>query len=315
MGRTRVNGVQRRVSVPRVLGVIAVVAFTGGTGVAAGAAPLILRYTCSFPLIGDQPMTTTLVWNASDRHAVGQATPPLPVNASGTIGPFVTEALRLAGATTVEGAADATAVVGAPEGDIGVTTPLTVPSTAVPASGPMTFTAHGTAPSVVFNRPGDARITVGGLALHMTPRNANGDLTVLGVVQASCELDPGQNGVLASFRILPAAGSTTPPTGVPPQPTPAGPVAPGSPTDPSPSAGSDPGTSGTTSAAATAASSDDPVTRSSTASAGDIVETDGSSLLGLLLVAVGVPTAGAVACGCVWWLRRRRGDGPEVVRR
>jgi hypothetical protein len=198
----------------RILRMLAAAALVGsmavfGAGAAAAApAPLTLQYTCSFPLIGDQPMTASVVRNASDPRVVGQATPRLPVNASATISSTVRQALALVGATTVEGTADAAAVVVAPQGDISDTVPLNVPVTDVPASGSMTFQASGTLPLPVFGRPGNAKITVGGrLTLHFTPRNASGGLTMLGKVNTSCELDPGQNNVLASFQILSAGGS------------------------------------------------------------------------------------------------------------
>ncbi|MFT7839256.1 hypothetical protein Q5530_24190 [Saccharothrix sp. BKS2] len=326
------SGVRKGLPALRALGVAAAVLLIGGAGAPPASAALTLRYTCSFPVIRDQPMTATITWNASDSHVVGEATPPVPVTASATIAPFVTQALTFAGATTVEGSAAADAVVTAPEGDIGVTTPLTVPVTPVPASGPMTFTAHGTARSLVFRQPGNARITLGGLALRMVPRNADGDLTAMGEVHAPCRLDAGQDGVLASFRVLPAEGSATRPTTAPPRPTAApGPTAPGgAPTAPGGSAparvtgpdapdGPDPGTPG-----AVPAGIDDPgtpaataptgasATAPSTASAGGTRPTGDPNLSRLLLVAVVVPAVGAVAGGCAWWSRRRRGDGPEV---
>lgn len=318
---------RERLPIIRVLGVAAIVVLTGGMGVfragpaVADPAPLTLQYTCSFPLIGDQSMTTSLVWNASATHVAGQATPRLPVNASATVGPTFAQALGLVGAKTVEGTADATAVVATPQGDISVTTPLNVSETDVPESGSMTFGASGTTPSLVFSQPGNAQITIGGLSLHMTPRSANGGLTVVGEVDTSCELIPGQNDVLASFRILSAGGSTTRPANVPPTAVP-GPIAsgtPGIPTSPNASgsthaagpaasAGPHPDASDIASGTATPAVADDPRVASPAPAS-----TIGSDPMGPLLMAAGVPAVGAAACGFVWWLRRSRGavDGPE----
>lgn len=298
MAPAQVNGVQRWLSLPSLLGVVVMVVLSGGPAAAMSATPLALRYTCSFPMIGNQSVMTTIVWKGADSHPAGQATAPVPVDVTATIGDFVTQPLRVVGASTVEGEADAAAVVVAPDGNTGVTTTLTVSRTAVPASGPMTFAARGTARSMVFNRPGDARITVGRLALRMNPRNTDGEPTILGVVDAPCELDPGQDGLLASFRILPAAESATAPA----------PKEPGTSTrvtGSAPAAGS--GTPDPT------ASSDDTATSSSSAPAGSgLAPSDDSDHLSLLLVAVVVPAAAAAAGGCAWWFRRSRGVQPEV---
>ncbi len=295
----------------RILGMVAAVALVGSVGgfgagpAAADSAPLMLRYTCSFPLIGSQPMTASIVWNASDTHVVGQATPRLPVNASATIGLTVRQGLNLVGATSVEGTADATAVVVAPQGDISVTEPLNVPVTGVPTSGSLTVRASGTMPSLVFSRPGNAKITVGGLTLHFTPRDGSGGTTVVGEVNAPCTLNPGQNDVLASFQILPAVGGPTA-SGMPGTPK-AGTVGPSA----SASARAtvradlvspDPGASDTASGTATATDAGDPSIASSATGA-----TSGSDFASFL-VAVGALAIGA-AFGCVWWLRRRRADG------
>ncbi len=303
----------------RVLRMATAVALVGsmalfGAGAAAAApAPLTLRYTCSFPLIGDQSVTASVARGTSDTRVVGQATPRPPVNASATISSAVRQALGLAGATTVEGTADAATVVVAPQGDITDTVPLNVPVTGVPASGSMTFQASGTLPSHVFSRPGNAKITVGGLILHLTPRNASGGLTMLRTFDTSCELDPGQNTVLASFEILPA-GESPAASGIPT----AGTVSPSAPTSASASTSApatgratsvspDPGASDTASGTATPTVAGAPsIASSATPSA------SGSAFVAPILTILGVLAAGAAAF-FVWWLRHGRVDvdGPE----
>jgi hypothetical protein len=185
-------------------------------------------------------MVAQLAWNAPDSVIVGQATPPtVIVNATATVGPTVTFALGVDGAATVEGSVDAPGTVVAPEGTISSALRLIVPRTDVPASGPMTFHATGTAPSLVFRQPGHATINVGSdLAMHLTLRDSSGNPpTAASNVDLPCTLDPGQNTVVFSFDItpmpaahpatatattgpVPAATVTEPPTtATPPGPT------------------------------------------------------------------------------------------------
>ncbi|WP_411089949.1 DUF6801 domain-containing protein [Streptomyces sp. 061-3] len=313
----------------RVLRLFMTVAFVGSIGlfgVGSAAADPTLRYTCPYPLIGDQPMTASVVWNTPHTHVVGRATPRSPVNTSATVSSTVTQSLRLAGATTVEGTADVTAVVTSPQGDIPILLPLKVPVTDVPDSGSLTVKASGTLPSLVFRRPGAGKVIVGGIALHITPRDASGDETALGKVDSSCDLNSGQDGVLASFKIRSAGASPTASEtrGIPTAGSSgaggsagsggsdgsAGPStsASGRPASPDPDA--DP--SDTASGKATASVGGAPTSASPAASA-----TGGSDFAAPLRAAVSLlvvsATAGAAALGCVWWRRQRRADvdGPE----
>lgn len=157
-------------------------------------------------------MTASVVWNVSDTHVVGRPTPRLPVTASATVGALIPQALRLAGAASLEGTAKVTAVVAAPQGNVPVTMPMDVPVTQIPSSGSMTVPANGTAPSLTFTKAGIATIVVGAIDLSITPRQADGSETVLHTVNASCGVDSDQDRVLASFRILPKAQRQPSPT-------------------------------------------------------------------------------------------------------
>jgi len=277
-----------------------------GSG-SANAAGLTLQYQCSLPPFPDQAMTAQLTWNQPASVLVGQNTPVIPVNATATLSDTVTQGLGFIGATTVGGSVDTAGVVVAPEGNLPASLPLTVPRTAVPASGPISVTAHGTTPVFVFHRPGHASITVdSGLTVHLVPRDASGNPTIAGQVDASCTLDPGQNDVLTSFEITAptpatgggATGSTTgraaaPTTGqratANPSPTSAAPAS--STTATSSDA---PGTGSTTSATSTR----DLAVATASVVRRDIVD---PRLLGAAFLVVG-----AALVGYVWRLRRRR---------
>ncbi|MFC4606255.1 DUF6801 domain-containing protein [Streptomyces maoxianensis] len=302
--------------------------FFGAGSATADPAPRTFSYTCAFPLIGDEPMTASVVWTASHTHVVGQATPRSPVNTTATVGENVTGSLRLIGARTVEGTADVHAVVAAPEGDIPKTVTLEVPKTDIPESGPLIVRASGTLPSLTFHETGSAKIVIGDIDLHLTPRDSDGDETMVGEVNAPCDLNSGQDGVLATFTIRPAATGPTA-SGTPTAPgTPNGPGgtpgAGGSGTSGSGS-GSGPGSvsgspSGSASGSASASASTkvrDPSGRpSGTASASRsgapsnaspaASETGGTDFAAPLRAVAAFLAVSAVALGCGWWGTRRR---------
>lgn len=309
---------QARIAARVVLAAMTAAASMGVCGAgssAADSAALTLQYTCSLPPFPDQAMTARLTWNAPNSVLVGQTTPVLPINATATMGAIVTQGLDLVGAATVEGRVDATGVVVAPEGHIGVTVPLTVPRTDVPAAGPITVGATGMTPVFMFRQPGHATITVGsGLAVHLTPRGAIGGPTAIGQIDASCTLNPGQNNVLSSFEItaprttsVPTTASTvggsTGSTGSGARGTvTAGPSSPVSsrtaPVSVSATAAAGMGRSGSAPASATGTRDPAFATTASTAK---------QSTVDLRLVGSAVPAAGIGVFGYVWWLRRRRG--------
>ncbi|MEV0278743.1 DUF6801 domain-containing protein [Streptomyces sp. NPDC050610] len=307
-----------------------------GAGFAAAEpTPRSLHYTCPFQVIGDEPMTASVVWNAPHTHVVGRSTPRLPIDTAATVGARVTSALRFVGSATVEGTADVHAVVAAPEGEIPVTVTLKVAKTAVPKSGPLTVPAGGTIPSLVFHRPGPARIVVGAINLHLTPRNANGDRTWAGKVDTSCALDNGQGGILAAFKIVPASPGPTA-SGTPSAPgepgktrAPGAPEASGRPGKAGPSASASAsasassatsasakirGPSGSPSGTAPSSRSGAPSAPSSaSATVSPDITTGGTHLSAPLRAVATCLVVSAVSAGIGWWgwRRGRAGDGDE----
>lgn len=181
----------------------------GMSPAAQAATTVTLQYTCSFPLIGSQPMTASVVWNGAATHQVNQSTPNIPMTVSATFSPETVDTLNLVGATSVHGTAAAAGEVVAPQGEIDRTIALTVGKTAVPTSGSLTVIAAGTLPSVVFTQTGSGEVKVGNtFTLSFTPETASGGQTILGAVNTSCTLDQGQTGVIAAFEILPATTAT-----------------------------------------------------------------------------------------------------------
>jgi hypothetical protein len=280
-----------------------------GAGLAAAdPTRMTLHYMCTLSPYPAQAMTVQLTWNAPASVMVGQTTATATATVTATVGPTVTWALGLVGAATVEGSVDAPGVVDAPEGNISAAVRLTVPRTDVPVSGPMTIQAAGTAPGLVFRQPGHATINVGsGLALRLTPADADGNPTAAGEVTLSCTLDPGQNTVMSSLEItsaaaaVPTAGTVTAPAGGL-----TGTVAPGPSGSPSSQASSttpSPEVSGTghptvTDPTATRSNVDGPESTSSTFRPVD------RTTAAWWLAGAGILAAAVI--GCVWWLMRRR---------
>jgi hypothetical protein len=287
----------------------------GGAGPAdAGPDGITLRYTCSMPLFPTQPMTVRLSWNAPKSVPVGRHTPIVPVTAVATMGDAVTKGLDVISAATVEGRADATGVVAAPEGSTPAGLALTVPKTDVPKSGPITVVASGKTPVFVFHRAGHATITVGSaFAVRLTPKTADGGSTFLDQVNASCTLTPGQDTVLTSFEITPPRAEPAPGrTAKPAAGTGGGSIPSGkkAPAAPRPSGSAAAGTPSTAPSSGVSVIGDTgPAATHGTALT--TVSATGLAAAVAPWLALGVALIVGAVLGCVWWLRRRhrRGQG------
>jgi hypothetical protein len=186
--------------------VTAALAMTGfglvtGGGSAAAAASLTLQYTCSFPLIGTQNVTAVINANVPTTAVVNHPTAPFALSATVSVPAAATSGLNLVGSKTVAGTASASSTLTNGATTTNVTVPLTIPSTAVPASGTFNVVASGTAPSETLTHTGTATIKVGNFSTTLTPRNASGGTTALGTFTSACTLVAGQNTTLATFPV------------------------------------------------------------------------------------------------------------------
>lgn len=288
---------------------VTMAASTGMCGAGSAAADptrMTLQYMCTLSPYPAQAMTVQLTWNAPASAVVGQTTATATATVTASVGSTVTWALGLVGAATVEGSVEAPGTVDAPEGKIGAAVRLTVPRTDVPASGPMIIPAAGTAPGQVFRQPGHATISVGsGLAMHLTPADADSNPTAAGEVDLSCTLEPGQNTVMSSLEITSAAAAIpTADTSTSPAVGRTGTVTSGSPSSPASSTAPSPEVSGAeyptvTDPTATKSNSDGPESAFRPVGRNTVVW--GLAGAGILAAAV---------TGGVWWLvRRRRAEG------
>lgn len=315
----RMGGGGRRSSARIAALVATTVVASAGTGIwttqPAAADEVTLRYTCTVAPVPSQDINVRLLWITPKSVVVDQPTPAIPIRGTTTVGPVVTRTLATLGASEVSGSVDATGNVNAPGGQTSATVHLIALPTPVPSSGPLTITATGTSPGLVFHQPGHATVTAGRtLAVHADMTNAQGGRPPISHADVTCLLRPDQMTTVASFEIVPATATPTTAAGGS-----SGPSAPGGRSGTGVSTGeqviSDSGgsastpTESTTSAAPTTA----PVTPTAppalpavsapptaTRSAGSM------TVLDSLLLAVILVVTAAISGSTVWWVMQRR---------
>ncbi|WP_406630003.1 DUF6801 domain-containing protein [Amycolatopsis sp. WGS_07] len=203
-------------------GLVAAALVVGAQASAADPISLTLNYHCTFPLVGSQSLKVVINTDLPKTVNAGQATGAFDIKAVSTINADTVSGLGLIGATTLEGTATASAKVAAPGLDLPVSVPIALDKTNIPPSGEMTINATGKTPSLTFTQPGQAKITVGDLALKVTPRKADGSVTGItpdGTINAPCTQDQGQDNTLATITVNGGGTSTPPPSSETPPPT------------------------------------------------------------------------------------------------
>jgi hypothetical protein len=247
------------------------------------AAQITRQFTCSFPVIGGQQLTGSFTRPDVYRVTTGVPTPRLTITVTASVSAAARVLASIIGATSVEGTADVTGDVDAPQGAIGASMTFTLPRTAIPGgSGPVTARATGMLPSLVLDKVGTATVVIKSMELHFTPLTASGGETWVGQINSTCTLNSGQSDVLLSGQVVSPAPSSAVTTSPHPAPTPSSmrprPTPRPSPTRP------------------------DPTPTVSTTSPGPKPSVGNTHWL---------PLAGGgvlAAAGGGWWLRRRRGS-------
>lgn len=193
-----------------VTGVAIGYAASWGAAVAhAGTHRAELQYSCTAVGLGTQSSSFVLTWDSPDAVTVGTPTPPIRFAVTVQIPSFEVEVARTyEGYSSVGETGHATVTVTAPQEDLSRSVPFGIPSTGMPASGPLTVTATGTLPSFALTRPGVAKITVGAVTERVTPRDANGNPVAFGIVDETCAPESGRSVLLQSVQINPAPTPT-----------------------------------------------------------------------------------------------------------
>ncbi|WP_344830112.1 DUF6801 domain-containing protein, partial [Actinocorallia longicatena] len=211
----------------------------GALGVAgqASAAQIDVTFKCSFPIVGEQDVKSTVSIPIPETIPVNTPSGKLPITAVSTINEDTVSGMGLVGGASLEGKGVSKATIVAPTINLSPQVPVTIDKTAVPASGEMKVTAVGSSPSLTFPQAGAGKITLTGLSLGpLTLRDSAGAPIQLVAGQdtfdAPCTLVGGGT-TLADFT---AGGTPTPPTPTPtpPTPTPTPPTPTPTPTPPTP---------------------------------------------------------------------------------
>jgi hypothetical protein len=169
---------------------------------AADPVALDLEYRCDFPLMEDEPVSVRVTTDLPATLAVGERMPPIVLETADTVSAYAAKGLRTMYSATLEGTADASATLVAPDGlRLPLTVPNTLEKTEIPAAGGFSVKSRGSTPGLVFDTPGRAEILVGDLLLKLSPRDSSGELTGLGVFESECVQVPGQDNVLAAIRV------------------------------------------------------------------------------------------------------------------
>lgn len=174
-----------------------------------------VSFTCPFPLIGDQTIIAQISADYPTEILLqaGQTTAELPaidIDAITIVPDRARQGLGFVGATTITGTATSINTFRTASGDINSPTQLTVIDTTIPTneSGPFNVPAQGVAPAQVFDEShiGTVNLTLDDLILNLTNLKADGSVAPapVGTFTADCNLDAGQNNVLASFVVKPA---------------------------------------------------------------------------------------------------------------
>ncbi len=211
------NGRRRTAAIVfRVVSALAIAAAPAGFAAprasAAQQESLSLTYDCDFPVINQVVAAPVQIsTDIPDSIGVGQSTAHYAVDASATGPALLATGLAAFGVAYLTGTVDGQADVEAPQGDFTETVHLDIAEITVSAFSSFTGTATGEAPEVTFGKPGQGRILVGDLTIHLTPLDSNGAVNGLGELTVPCTPAAGQNDVVSSFTVTaPASAPATP---------------------------------------------------------------------------------------------------------
>ncbi|MDX1410306.1 MAG: choice-of-anchor D domain-containing protein, partial [Saprospiraceae bacterium] len=191
---------------------------------AASAVPVEsdMYFQCTYPLIGQQPLTANIQTDMPDSIGVGEATGAFTLNVTATAEGNTWQGLSLVGATTIEGTANAESTVSSNTIDLPLTVPLNIPVTDISGvSGPFDLPASGDTPSLTFTEGDVGMVDIfvdENMSLAMIARKADGSYVDFGsawhdpenpeVFLVECVMDQarmdenGATNLLHSFEVI-----------------------------------------------------------------------------------------------------------------
>ncbi|MBJ7471985.1 MAG: fibronectin type III domain-containing protein [Solirubrobacteraceae bacterium] len=216
----------RSLSVPRCLVVGALVALStlGAAVTPAAASSLELSYQCKIPLIGQVPVSVNYTLDVPKTWRVGDDTPRFAVSAEVTL-PALRSSRLVVVPDSAQGEVKLESSVVLPQGgSLKVKVPLQLPNTVFPApSATVQGVATGTYPSLVFDEPGPASVTIDKFAMNLRFLGVEGEpyafpsgpiFDIEGnpvapsdndpdTTDIPCNVDAGQETTVATFEIEP----------------------------------------------------------------------------------------------------------------
>ncbi|MBO2455893.1 hypothetical protein J4573_53080 [Actinomadura barringtoniae] len=193
--------------ISRATAAVAAALLTGGlTGLAAAPASAepkdtTLNHTCTFPLIGGQPVPATFHTDLPSQillHQQAHASLGVSVTLPGT----VATALRLQHATSVNVSVSADMAVRSPEGEV----PLSEDGGGVKPldsdGEPLTVSFSPQVLLPAFTKTGDGSIVVTGLHLSLDAKKADGSSVWPGGKDVACTRPLGADSTIARFTII-----------------------------------------------------------------------------------------------------------------
>jgi hypothetical protein len=204
--------------------VIVAAGVSAGSAAAAGQQAFSLRlgYTCAFPS-ASRPVSTLVTATFPAAEMAGQPIQPTGTGIAVTVPRAAIAGLarRNAAALTLTASLSTKFI----EGTRQVTATwrdLRSPATALSPSGPVTFTASGSAPPVTAAAAGAVTVTADGLSLLLTAHTANGSQASPSTVPVACVPRAGQDTTLARIVVAgPAPAKAPVRAGKPPADNPA----------------------------------------------------------------------------------------------
>ncbi|QIX27386.1 hypothetical protein ncot_12825 [Nocardioides sp. JQ2195] len=161
-----------------------------------------LSYTCTVPILGDKTFTVVADTDAPAKTVVGQSFTPavastvtIPEDVAGLISGVL-------GATTVEGTAVVTTLVG----DRTEAVDLAVPLTEIPA-GPLAVVATGVGAPVTATKAGQLVLASSDFTSHLVFKKADGSEAL--TADVPCTLDEGQDATVDTIAVAKAGTRTS----------------------------------------------------------------------------------------------------------
>jgi hypothetical protein len=205
-------------------------AIAGGTLLTASgfasAVPVSLNldYTCTYPLIGTQPLSIVINSDMPESMPVGQSTGAFDLDVVATAKGNTWGGLNIVSATSIEGTATAYSNISGNNLSLDLQVPTNIANQAIPPqAGDFDLIATGQTPPLTFTESnvGDIVITVGNLDMALLARKADNSPVFFaesdpttGVFPSICTMVAGQDNVLHTFEVVsanaPADISVTP---------------------------------------------------------------------------------------------------------